>query len=91
MKRRLYLLRFVLEIMIRENIMIPCFRSYFVSKRLAVGNLCHVLGEPTQKKVNFQLAKRAETKAIKRPSTKPNELVKKYSKETNARKYATAK
>ena len=39
----------------------------------------------------FQLAKRAETKAIKRPGKKPNELVKKYSKETNAREYATAK
>ena len=42
--------------------------------------------------MNFQLAKRAETKAIKRPGKKPNELlVKKYSKETNAREYATAK
>ena len=42
--------------------------------------------------MNFQLAKRAETKAIKRPGKKQNELlVKKYSKETNAREYATAK
>ena len=43
--------------------------------------------------MNFQLAKQAETRAIKRPGEKPNELlvVKKYSKEANAREYATAK
>ena len=36
-----------------------------VSKLLdIVGNLCHVLGEPTLKKMDFQLAKRADTKAI---------------------------
>ena len=43
--------------------------------------------------MNFQLAKRAETKAIKRPGKKPNELIitKKYSKETKTQEYATAK
>ena len=32
---------FCLEILLRENIMIPGFGSYFVTKRLAVGCLCH--------------------------------------------------
>ena len=32
---------FCLEILFRENIMTPCLRSYFVTKRLAAGNLCH--------------------------------------------------
>ena len=46
-----------------------------------VGCLCHVLGEPMLKKLNFQLAKQADTKTIKRPGKKPNEIVKQYSKQ----------
>ena len=52
---------FCLEILLHENVMILWFGSYFVTKRFAVGNLCrevvnivgnlcHVLGEPTLKK-----------------------------------------
>ena len=90
---------FCLEILLRKNnydLGVILSRNVLpsaicVTKLLdIVGNLCHVLGEPTLKKLNFQLAKRADTKAIKRPSKKPNEPVKKYSKETNAREYATA-
>ena len=31
---------FCLEILLHENVMIPWFGSYFVTKRFAVGNLC---------------------------------------------------
>ena len=31
---------FCLEILLHENVMIPWFGRYFVTKRLAVGNLC---------------------------------------------------
>ena len=55
-----------------------------------VGKLCHVLGEPTLK-IEFPAGKTSRNKSNKMPSKKPNELVKKYSKETNAREYATAK
>ena len=37
---------FCLEILLRENIMIW---EFFVTKRLAVGKMCHVFGAPTLK------------------------------------------
>ena len=42
---------FCLEILLRENIIIS---EFFVTKRLAVGNLCHVFGAPTLENSLFQ-------------------------------------
>ena len=48
-----------------------------------VGNLCHVVGEPKLKKRNFQLAKRAETKAIRKKAEKETKQTSKKVQQRN--------